>query len=70
MQLLDGGDRVDADNTVGVTSEQRGTIGRPRKGRAVGGTALEGVELLGAEGVNYDLGLEIPNLDALVGGGT
>ena len=66
---LHGGDGVDADEVVRVTSEQGGAVGRPGEAGAVGGAALEGVELLGAEGVDDDLGLEVPDLDALVGGG-
>ena len=54
---------------VGIPAEEGGSVGRPGEAGAVGGTALEAVELLGAEGVDDDLGLKVPDLDALVGGG-
>jgi len=69
---LDRSDNVNADNLVRVPSEKSGAIGRPSQTGAVrsAGMAMLFItaEFLGSQGVNNNLGFQVPDLDALISG--
>jgi len=69
MYLEGTGDLPDTDETISVSREESGSISRPGERDALGILGLlTAVEELGTELVNNGLGLEIPDLDARVGG--
>ena len=75
LNSLDGGDNVDTDDLVRVSSKESGSISRPGQTSAVGGTGMSSsllalVEFLGSQGINDNLGFQIPDLDAFISGGT
>ncbi|KAF0730094.1 hypothetical protein Ae201684_012390 [Aphanomyces euteiches] len=66
---LVGANSVDADDTVGVTSEERRTIGRPGEGHAVRRLRLlADVFEFRHDFIDNDLGFQIPDLDGRRGG--
>ena len=67
LKKLDGGDSVDTDNVVGVSSEKSGSIGRP--GQASDGRDLSVLWRIRSEGVDDNLGFQVPDLDGIFGGG-
>ena len=67
LKNLDGGDSVDTDNVVGVSSEKSGSIGRP--GQASAGRDLSELWRFRSEGVDDNLGFQVPDLDGIFGGG-
>jgi hypothetical protein len=64
---LDTGNSVNTNNVITVSSKENGSISRPRK--AVDGRDLAIFILFRTERINNNLGLQIPNLDAIVGCG-
>jgi len=67
IKKLDGGDNVDTDNVVGVSSKDSGSISRP--GQAGAGRDLSELWRIGSECVDDNLGFQIPDLDGIFGGG-
>jgi hypothetical protein len=69
---LDRSDNVNADILVRVSSEKSGAIGRPSQTGAVRSTGMARLfitaEFLGSQGVNNNLGFQVPDLDALISG--
>jgi hypothetical protein len=73
---LDGGNYVDTDNLIRVSSEKSRSISRPRQASAMRSPGMSSsllvtqVKLLRPQGVNNNLRLQIPNLDAFVSSST
>jgi hypothetical protein len=65
---LDTSDGVDPDQIVTVSAKQGRSISRPCQAGADGNLSKLG--LFRAKSVNDNLGLQIPNLDTIIGGGT
>ena len=65
---LHTGNGVDTDQVIGVSSKENGSIRRPGKTGASRDLAV--LILFWTEGVNNNLGFQIPNLDAIVSGST
>jgi len=75
LNWLDGGHNVDTNDMVRIPSKDSGTICAPCQTSTVRSltrrrTILIRSKLLGSQGVHNDLGFQVPNLNALVGGGT
>jgi len=69
MHLERAGNLPDTDETISVAREQGGSIGRPGKGDTLWVLGLlAALKEFRAELINNGLGLEIPDLDARVGG--
>lgn len=65
---LHTGNGVDTDQVIGVSSKENGSIRRP--GKTGASRDLSVLILFWTEGVNNNLGFQIPNLDAIVSGST
>ncbi|KAK1745109.1 hypothetical protein QTG54_004400 [Skeletonema marinoi] len=65
-------DNVNADDLVRVSSEKSGSISRPGQTGTVRSTGMSRLfissEFLGSQGINNNLGFQVPDLDALVSG--
>lgn len=69
---LDRSDNVNTDDLVRVSSEKSGSISRPGQTGTVRSTGMSRLfissEFLGSQGINNNLGFQVPDLDALVSG--
>jgi hypothetical protein len=71
---LDRGDNVNTDDLVRVSSEKSGAISRPSQTCAVRSLLMSSLvldsEFLRSQGVDNNLGFQIPDLDAFISGST